>query len=374
MARSPLAPRRRARWCWPSPWERWCFQLVAANHARRRGRLPRRGRGAGGRGAARRRGAAAPWWTERARLFVPERDCRSSGYLGSDARRPAAPPARLAAGRASAPATDEGAFEAAFSPVAHRRWDRERRFGNLSLRLYANGRHRPLALLGAGAAATQGLRSTSRSPDGARQALPMERPRPTSCPNGKVVAVEWHEVHFEPLPLPALRRARRSHAAGGGAPPVPAADAVVLQAGYIWERAAYLQGTRHRQSVTPRGERRTRRRLSIPAGVERLARARSSSARARRRAGAGCGSSRTTPRAGSVRRCSTAIREGPDDAPGFPGDQTRASDSIAAWRWALFALGFFALLLTEQPVGFVRDESVYFHAAEQPRPLVPAAA
>lgn len=32
--------------------------------------------------------------------------------------------------------------------------------------------------------------------------------------------------------------------------------------------------------------------------------------------------------------------------------------------WALFALAFFALLLTEQPVGFVRDESVYFHAAE----------
>lgn len=32
--------------------------------------------------------------------------------------------------------------------------------------------------------------------------------------------------------------------------------------------------------------------------------------------------------------------------------------------WALFALAFFALLFTEQPVGFVRDESVYFHAAE----------
>lgn len=32
--------------------------------------------------------------------------------------------------------------------------------------------------------------------------------------------------------------------------------------------------------------------------------------------------------------------------------------------WALFAAAFVALLLTEQPVGFVRDESVYFHAAE----------
>jgi 4-amino-4-deoxy-L-arabinose transferase-like glycosyltransferase len=32
--------------------------------------------------------------------------------------------------------------------------------------------------------------------------------------------------------------------------------------------------------------------------------------------------------------------------------------------WALFSAAFLALLLTEQPVGFVRDESVYFHAAE----------
>lgn len=32
--------------------------------------------------------------------------------------------------------------------------------------------------------------------------------------------------------------------------------------------------------------------------------------------------------------------------------------------WALFAFAFFALLFTEQPAGFVRDESVYFAAAE----------
>lgn len=32
---------------------------------------------------------------------------------------------------------------------------------------------------------------------------------------------------------------------------------------------------------------------------------------------------------------------------------------------ALFVAGFVALLLTEQPVGFTRDESVYFHAAER---------
>lgn len=32
--------------------------------------------------------------------------------------------------------------------------------------------------------------------------------------------------------------------------------------------------------------------------------------------------------------------------------------------WGLFVAAFFALLFTEQPVGFGRDESVYFHAAE----------
>lgn len=32
--------------------------------------------------------------------------------------------------------------------------------------------------------------------------------------------------------------------------------------------------------------------------------------------------------------------------------------------WALFVIGFLLLLLTEKPVGFGRDESVYFHASE----------
>ena len=32
--------------------------------------------------------------------------------------------------------------------------------------------------------------------------------------------------------------------------------------------------------------------------------------------------------------------------------------------WVLFAVGLLSLLLTEKPVGFGRDESVYFHAAE----------
>ncbi|MFO0594355.1 MAG: glycosyltransferase family 39 protein [Myxococcaceae bacterium] len=34
------------------------------------------------------------------------------------------------------------------------------------------------------------------------------------------------------------------------------------------------------------------------------------------------------------------------------------------WAWGLFLAGFFLLLLTERNVGFGRDESVYFHAAE----------
>lgn len=43
---------------------------------------------------------------------------------------------------------------------------------------------------------------------------------------------------------------------------------------------------------------------------------------------------------------------------------------MSAWSdrriaWALFIGAFFVLLFTEQPVGFGRDESVYFHAAEQ---------
>ncbi len=52
--------------------------------------------------------------------------------------------------------------------------------------------------------------------------------------------------------------------------------------------------------------------------------------------------------------------EGP--APTPPAPDSRLDRRIA---WGLFAVGFLALLLTERPAGFVRDESVYFDAAER---------
>jgi len=53
-------------------------------------------------------------------------------------------------------------------------------------------------------------------------------------------------------------------------------------------------------------------------------------------------------------------------AAGAPPPDPLAADARLDRRiaWGLFAAAFFALLLTEKPAGFVRDESVYFAAAE----------
>lgn len=57
-----------------------------------------------------------------------------------------------------------------------------------------------------------------------------------------------------------------------------------------------------------------------------------------------------------------AAQPGQGTAAGAPGSADAVLDRRIAW--GLFALAFFALLLTEKPAGFVRDESVYFAAAE----------
>ncbi|MFT3706603.1 MAG: glycosyltransferase family 39 protein [Archangium sp.] len=48
--------------------------------------------------------------------------------------------------------------------------------------------------------------------------------------------------------------------------------------------------------------------------------------------------------------------------PALPIDPVKQRDRRIAW--GLFIAGFLSLLMTEKPVGFGRDESVYFHAAE----------
>lgn len=58
----------------------------------------------------------------------------------------------------------------------------------------------------------------------------------------------------------------------------------------------------------------------------------------------------------------------PEVKPAPPSTETRSAKDVTLDRrigWALFIFGTVLLLATEKPAGFVRDESVYFAAAEQ---------
>lgn len=184
----------------------------------------------------------APWWTERARIFVPE-GLPVVGYQGSDADSLERYPRIWVLSQPRQPRSGLGDFERAFLP-SRTPVGEERRFGELRLRLYQNGRHRPVVvdaaeLVGAGQAQVY-----LEAPDGNRQPCgPIQGG--FRCPNGRVVAKEWHEVHFAPYSCVKLE-------APGGATRVvveftapQAAETSALLAGFIWEYGA------HRDGITP---------------------------------------------------------------------------------------------------------------------------
>lgn len=205
-----------------------------------------------------------PWWTERARQYIPAR-VPVVGYLDSARDDLTHHPRIWVLSQPRLPGSDEGAFEAAFSP-GRSPLGPARRFGNLTLTPFANGRHRPAAF--SAAAMVGSAQVYLEQPDGARAPCPWDGGA-HRCPEGKAVAVEWHEVHVRPL------RCLRLDAPGGATrlvvefPRVPAADALVLEAGYTGERGAYPPGsvTDSRLGLEVNDTTAT---LELPAGVERL--------------------------------------------------------------------------------------------------------
>lgn len=202
-----------------------------------------------------------PWWTERARLFVPE-GLPVVGHLFSDGDDLVQHPRVWVLDQPRLPRNGEGSFWARFLP-SRTEVGSERRFGNLSLRLFTNGRSRPLVF--SAKALLPQLHVYLENPDGSRQECPWTG-NAHRCPNGKYVAAEWHEVHFEPRPC------LRFDAPGGPTrlvvelPPVPAADEVVLHTGYTWERASYVQGvTASEVGLEVNGRTTT---VTLPPGVE----------------------------------------------------------------------------------------------------------
>ena len=179
----------------------------------------------------------APWWTERARSFVPE-GLPVVGYQGSDGDS-LEPYARVwVLSEPRQPNAAMSAFEKSFSP-SRTALGEERRFGNLALRLYQNGRYHPQTFDAADALAQAQV--YLESPDGNRQPCTWTGAG-FRCPNGKIVGKEWHEVHFAPYSCVKME------APGGSTRVVmdftaTASESSALRAGYIWEYGAYKDST-----------------------------------------------------------------------------------------------------------------------------------
>ncbi|OJH34227.1 hypothetical protein [Cystobacter ferrugineus] len=177
-----------------------------------------------------------PWWTEKARLYLPEQ-VPIHGYLGSDQGDFLAHPRIWVLAQPDLPRADVPAFRDAFLP-GRTAVGNPRRAGPLELTLYENGRYRPTRFVASEAQAR--ARVYLESPDGTRQDCPFDG-RAHRCPGPPhlYVAAEWHEIRYEP------RRCLWMHAPGGPRrlvaefDEVPADTQWRLEAGIVGEFASH---------------------------------------------------------------------------------------------------------------------------------------
>ncbi|WP_434382456.1 hypothetical protein [Melittangium boletus] len=176
-----------------------------------------------------------PWWTERARLYLPSQT-PVYGYLGSDADDLDAHPRVWVLGQPGLPRADEAGFQAAFLP-GRTAVGAPRQAGPLALTPYTNGRHRPRRFVASEAHAR--ARVYLESPDGTRTDCPFDG-RAHRCPGAShlYVAPEWHELRYQP------RHCLWMHPPGGPQrlvaefDGVPAGTEWRLEGGLIFEFAA----------------------------------------------------------------------------------------------------------------------------------------
>lgn len=217
----------------------------------------------------------APWWAERARVFAPA-SVTVVGYQGSDSDDLKQHPRVWVLSQPELPRAAFSDFSKAFLPNRSPLGE-ARQFGPLQLQLFHNGRAKPVQFssMQALSQATVAL----EQPNGQRQACQWSG-RSFRCPNGHEVAVEWHEVRFQP------RRCLRFDAPGGQTKLIaefvdaPQTDELQLTAGFIWDRGWF-----HDDAITATdfgvevdGQPVTS--LTIPAGLEGLQRATAKGTRA----------------------------------------------------------------------------------------------
>ncbi|SET25210.1 hypothetical protein [Stigmatella erecta] len=175
-----------------------------------------------------------PWWTERARLFVPP-EVPVYGYWGSDREDLREHPRLWVLAQPELPRADAAAFQEAFLPgrtVAGEAFQA----GPLTLTPYTNGRYRPRRWSALQAFAT--ARVYLESPEGQRQPCPFNG-QAYRCPGAPhlYMAPEWHEFHYAP------RRCLWMHPPGGAGrlvaefDGVPGGTGLRLEGGLIAEAA-----------------------------------------------------------------------------------------------------------------------------------------
>jgi hypothetical protein len=208
----------------------------------------------------------APWWAERARLFIPD-GLPVVGYQGSDAD------ALEGFGRIwlltapGLPRADVESTKRAFLPQ-RAPLGTPRVFGKVHLELYSNGR--TSARLWSAQTDLASARVWVEQPDGTRQDCAWNGVR-HSCPGGRGVQLEWHEVKFKPV------QCVRFDPPGGEArlmleiPAQPAGSKLVMEAGYIWDRGSFRDGMTATELALEVGA--SSHPISLPPGFEGLARA-----------------------------------------------------------------------------------------------------
>lgn len=210
----------------------------------------------------------APWWTERARIYLPP-NLEVVGYQGSDFDDLELHPRVWVLSEPKLPKADYPAFYEKFAP-ARTAVGQMREFGNLRLQLFTNGRYRPITF-SAGQLLTRS-QVYLESADGQRQSCPFDGQRSFRCQSSQVL-VEWREIKFAP------RQCIRFWPPGGASklvlelPPVPASAALGLRAGMVWDRGYSHDARLTPTTVNVEVDGQVTSSLTIPAGLEGLQKA-----------------------------------------------------------------------------------------------------
>jgi hypothetical protein len=173
-----------------------------------------------------------PWWTDRARLFLPP-ELPIVGYLGDETDALSEHPRVWVLAEPKLPRTPQAAFAAGFLP-GRAPLGAERRFGPYALSLYRNGRFRPVRF-----SADEALKTASVAVDvpGAGSSSCTREGSGFRCPGGARVEAGLHEVLYQPSRCLFVVPPGGPGAVELTFEEVPQARALRLEVGIVWEHA-----------------------------------------------------------------------------------------------------------------------------------------